>query len=175
MRSLIPALILSLGASPATAQQFSAVCSNLSGTRVEDQGSKPRFNPDAVSGASWAYGWDLKTKKATVTFPTKASGGQPNTQKGTVSFHRGGFFTIVSLLPGAGWTHAIYADTGRPKRSKNTPSSTITGAHRETWAYRPSSSGTGAAHTSTSGCSFGSAIPSTAACAKPMRWRSGRG
>ena len=72
-----------------------------------------RFEPDAVSGASWAYGWDLKTKKATVTFPTKASGGQPNTQKGTVSFHRGGFFTIVSLLPGAVWTHVIYADTGR--------------------------------------------------------------
>ena len=69
--------------------------------------------PDAVSGASWAYGWDLKTKKATVTFPTKASGGQPNVQKGTVSFHRGGFFTIVSLLPGAVWTHVIYADTGR--------------------------------------------------------------
>ena len=113
MRSLIPALILSLGASPATAQQFSAVCSNLSGTRVEDQGSKPRFEPDAVSGAPWVYGWDLKTKKATVTFPTKASGGQPNTQKGTVSFHRGGFFTIVSLLPGAVWTHVIYADTGR--------------------------------------------------------------
>ena len=113
MRSLIPALILSLGASPATAQQFSAVCSNLSGTRVEDQGSKPRFEPDAVSGAPWVYGWDLKTNKATVTFPTKASGGQPNTQKGTVSFHRGGFFTIVSLLPGAVWTHVIYADTGR--------------------------------------------------------------
>ena len=114
MRSLIPALaVLPLGANPATARQFSAVCSNLSGTRVEDQGSKPRFEPDAVSGASWAYGWDLKTKKATVTFPTKASGGQPNTQKGTVSFHRGGFFTIVSLLPGAVWTHVIYADTGR--------------------------------------------------------------
>src|SRR3954467_9771920 len=114
MRSLIPALaVLPLAASPVAAQQFSAVCSNLSGTRVEDQGSKPRFEPDAVSGASWAYGWDLKTKKATVTFPTKASGGQPNTQKRTVSFHRGGFFTIVSLLPGAVWTHVIYADTGR--------------------------------------------------------------
>lgn len=114
MRSLIPALaVLPLGANPATAQQFSAVCSNLLGTRVEDQGSKPRFEPDAVSGAPWVYGWDLKTKKATVTFPTKASGGQPNTQQGTVSFHRGGFFTIVSLLPGAVWTHVIYADTGR--------------------------------------------------------------
>ena len=113
MRSLIPALVLSLAASPAAAQQFYAVCSNLSGTRVEDQGSKPRFVSDAVSGASWTYAWDLKTNKATVTFPTKASGGQPNTQKGTVSFHRGGFFTIVSLLPGAVWTHTIYADTGR--------------------------------------------------------------
>ena len=101
MRSLIPALIaFPLAASPVAAQQFSAVCSNLSGTRVEDQGSKPRFEPDAVSGAPWAYGWDLKTKKATVTFPTKASGGQPNTQKGTVSFHRGGFSPSSVCCPG---------------------------------------------------------------------------
>jgi len=49
-----------------------------------------------------------------VTFPaSKGAGGQPNTQTGTASFHRGGFFTIVSVLPGAVWTHAIYADTGR--------------------------------------------------------------
>jgi hypothetical protein len=27
--------------------------------------------------------------------------------------HRGGFFTIVSLLPGAVWTHAIYPETSR--------------------------------------------------------------
>jgi len=58
--------------------------------------------------------WDVETKQATVIFPdSKASGGLPNTQKGTVSFHRGRFFTIVSSLPGAVWTHAVYADSGR--------------------------------------------------------------
>src|SRR3954468_10223573 len=114
MRSLIPALILPVVAFPATAQRFSAVCSNLSGTRVEDQGTRPRFDPDAVRTTPWAYTWDLKTSKATVTFQSSRSAtGKPFNQTGTVSSHRGGFFTIVSLLPGAVWTHTLYADTGR--------------------------------------------------------------
>ena len=68
MRSVIPALILSFAAFPAAAQRFSAVCSNLSGTRVEEQGTTPRFDPDAVRTTPWAYTWDLKTNKATGGF-----------------------------------------------------------------------------------------------------------
>ena len=115
MRSLIPALIaLTLGTCPVAARQFSAVCSNLSGVRVNDNATRHAFTPDSIDGASWAYTWDVETKQATLIFQTsKAAGGLPNTQKGSVSFHRGGFFTIVSSLPGAVWTHAIYADTGR--------------------------------------------------------------
>ena len=111
MRLLFPALVaLTLATSPATARQFSAVCSNLSGVRVSDSA----FTPDAVEGASWAYTWDVETKRATLIFQTsKAAGGLPNTQKGTVSVHRGGFFTMVTSLPGAVWTHTIYADSGR--------------------------------------------------------------
>jgi hypothetical protein len=111
MRLLIPALVaLVLGTCPAEARQFSAVCTNLSGVRVNDSA----FTPDAVEGASWAYTWDVETKKATLIFQTsKAAGGLPNTQKGTVSAHRGGFFTMVTSLPGAVWTHTIYADSGR--------------------------------------------------------------
>jgi hypothetical protein len=75
---------------------------------------QPSFSRDAVEGASWAYTWDLKSKKATLIFQTSAAaGGRPNTQNGVVNFHRGGFFTIVTTLPGAVWTHAIYADSGR--------------------------------------------------------------
>jgi len=99
MRLLIPALVaLTLTTCPVAARQFSAVCSNLSGVRVSDSA----FTPDAVEGASWAYTWDVETKKATLIFQTsKAAGGLPNTQKGTVSAHRGGFFTMVTSLPGA--------------------------------------------------------------------------
>ena len=107
-------ITLPLAASPVAAQQFSAVCSNLSGMRVDERGGQPSFSRDAVEGASWAYTWDLKSKKATLIFQTsKAAGGLPNTQKGTVSAHRGGFFTMVTSLPGAVWTHTIYADSGR--------------------------------------------------------------
>jgi hypothetical protein len=111
MRLLIPALVaLTLTTCPVAARQFSAMCSNLSGVRVSDSA----FTPDAVEGASWAYTWDVETKKATLIFQTsKAAGGLPNTQKGTVSAHRGGFFTMVTSLPGAVWTHTIYADSGR--------------------------------------------------------------
>jgi hypothetical protein len=115
MRLLIPALVaLTLGTCPVEARQFSAVCSNLSGVRVNDTGSRHAFTPDAVEGASWAYTWNVETKQATLIFQTsKAAGGLPNTQKGTVSAHRGGFFTMVTSLPGAVWTHTIYADSGR--------------------------------------------------------------
>ena len=111
MRLLIPALVaLTLTTCPVAARQFSAMCSNLSGVRVSDSA----FTPDAVEGASWAYTWDVETKKGTLIFQTsKATGGLPNTQKGTVSAHRGGFFTMVTSLPGAVWTHTIYADSGR--------------------------------------------------------------
>ena len=33
---------------------------------------------------------------------------------------QGGFFTIVSSLPGAVWTHAIYPETGRLLASQST-------------------------------------------------------
>ena len=115
MRSLVFASIAVASAiCPVSARPFSAVCTNLSGVRVSDSGSQHAFTTEAVEGASWAYTWDTDTKQATLIFQTsKAAGGLPNTQKGTVSFHRGGFFTIVSSLPGAVWTHAIYADLGR--------------------------------------------------------------
>ena len=115
MRLLIPALIaLTLGADPAAARQFSAVCSNLSGVRVDDTAPEPVFTRDAIAGATWTYTWNVETKKASLTLPASTSSdGRPHTQPGVVSFHRGGFFTIVSSLPGAVWTHALYTDTGR--------------------------------------------------------------
>jgi len=115
MRPLIPvAIALALGTDPAAARQFSAVCSNLSGMRVEDSAAESAFRRDAVAGAAWTYSWDMESKKATLTFPaSQSSDGRPHTQQGIVSFHRGGFFTIVSALPGALWTHAIYTDSGR--------------------------------------------------------------
>ncbi len=67
-----------------------------------------------MAGVVWVYAWDDETNKASLTLPGfRSSDGRPHTQKGVVSFHRGGFFTIVSELPGAVWTHAIYADSGR--------------------------------------------------------------
>ena len=114
-RYVIPALLaLTLAAEPASARQWSAVCSNLSGVRVDDQVTEPAFTQDAVKGASWAYSWNMDTKKAVLTLPAShASDGQSHKQEGVVSSHRGGFFTIVSSLPGAVWTHTIYTDTGR--------------------------------------------------------------
>ena len=121
-RILIPTLIaLTLSTNPSNARQWSAVCSNLSGVRVDDPGTEPAFSQDAVRGASWAYTWNTATKKATLTLPAShASDGRPHKQEGVVSVHRGGFFTIVSSLPGAVWTHAIYPNTGRLLASQST-------------------------------------------------------
>ena len=121
-RILIIALVaLVFFPNPASARQWSAVCSNLSGVRVDDPGSEPAFTQDAVKGASWAYSWNTATKKATLILPAShASDGRSHKQEGVVSAHRGGFFTIVSSLPGAVWTHAIYPDTGRLLASQST-------------------------------------------------------
>jgi hypothetical protein len=107
-------MALTLAAEPASARQWSAVCSNLSGVRVDDQGTVPAFVQDAIPGASWAYSWNTDTRKAALILPAShASDGRSHKQEGVVSSHRGGFFTIVSSLPGAVWTHTIYTDTGR--------------------------------------------------------------
>ncbi len=121
-RILIPAVMaLTLGTNPASARQWFAVCTNLSGVRVDDPGTEPAFTQDAVRGASWAYSWNTQTKKATLILPAShASDGRSHRQEGVVSVHRGGFFTIVSSLPGAVWTHAIYPETGRLLASQST-------------------------------------------------------
>ena len=121
-RALTLALIaLTLATSPASARQWSAVCSNLSGVRVDDPGAEPTFTQDVLKGASWAYSWNTDTRKATLILPAShASDGRSHKQEGVVSVHRGGFFTIVSSLPGAVWTHAIYPETGRLLASQST-------------------------------------------------------
>src|SRR4051812_15404290 len=76
-------LALTLGAEPASARQWSAVCSNLSGVRVDDQVAEPAFTQDAVKGASWAYSWNTDTKKAILTLPAShASDGRSHKQEG---------------------------------------------------------------------------------------------
>lgn len=48
-RFLVPALIaLTLVTYPASARQWSAVCTNLSGVRVDDAGTDPTFTQDAL-------------------------------------------------------------------------------------------------------------------------------
>lgn len=116
--ALAPVLAL---ASPAHARQWSAACSNLSGVHVDDGGDQPAFTADAIQGATWVYSWNTDTKKATLTLPAShASDGKPHKQEGVVSSHKGGFFTIVSSLPGAVWTHAIYPETGRLLAAQST-------------------------------------------------------
>src|SRR5215204_4857780 len=89
--------------------------------RVDDPGAEPTFTQDMLKGASWAYSWNTDTRKATLILPAShASDGRSHKQEGVVSVHRGGFFTIVSSLPGAVWTHAIYPETGRLLASQST-------------------------------------------------------
>ena len=111
---LTPMMIALTLATPASARQWSAVCSNLTGVRVGETGTEPAFTPDAIKGASWAYNWNSASKKATLILPAShASDGKSHKQEGVVSAHKGGFFVIVSVLPGAVWTHSIYPETGQ--------------------------------------------------------------
>jgi hypothetical protein len=121
---LTTALLALAVAAPASARQWSAICSDLSGMRVDDPGGEPAFSEDAIKGASWAYSWDTTTRKATLTLPAShASDGKAHKQEGVVSSHRGGFYTIVSSLPGAVWTHTIYPETGQLLATQSTTKS----------------------------------------------------
>jgi hypothetical protein len=113
--------VLTALSAPAEAKPWSATCTDLSGMRVSDGGGEPAFKQDGIAGASWTYNWDTTTKKATLTLPAShASDGKAHKQEGTVSAHKGGFFSIVSSLPGAVWTHAIYPETGRLLATQST-------------------------------------------------------
>ena len=121
---VVTALITVTLANPASARQWSAVCSNLSGVRVNESAADSAFTEDAIKGAAWVYKWDTATKKATLTLPAShASDGKSHKQEGLVSAHRGGFYTIVSSLPGAAWTHALYPETGRVLATQSTTKS----------------------------------------------------
>ncbi|MBM0206738.1 hypothetical protein JNW90_29790 [Micromonospora sp. STR1s_5] len=123
-RGISTALVALMLTTPAIARPSSAVCSNLSGVRVDDPGEEPAFVDDAVKGATWTYSWDMATKKATLTLPASHSpDGKAHKQEGVVSAHRGGFYTIVSSLPGAVWIHAIYPETGQVLASQSTTKS----------------------------------------------------
>lgn len=98
---------------------------------VEDGNTAPVFADVSVKGATWVYKWNTATKKATLTLPAShSSDGKPHIQNGEVNAHRGGFFTIVTLLPGAVWTHAIYPEAGRLLATQSTTSNGTTLAGR---------------------------------------------
>ncbi|MBM0207630.1 hypothetical protein JNW90_35125 [Micromonospora sp. STR1s_5] len=121
---LTSALLATALATPASAKQWTAVCSDLSGVRIDDSGAEPSFTPDGVKDASWVYSWNTDTKKATLALPASlASDGKSHKQEGVVSAYRGGFFVIVSSLPGAVWTHAIYPETGKLLSTQSTTKS----------------------------------------------------
>ena len=87
------ALAVLVVAGPASARQWSAVCSDLSGVRVESPGTESAFAEDAVKGATWIYTWDPSSKKGSLTLPAShASDGKAHKQDGVVTSHRGGFF-----------------------------------------------------------------------------------
>src|SRR3712207_2529480 len=90
---LVTTLItLALRPNPASAREWSAVCTNLSGVHVDAAGTEPAFTADeGAKRASWVYSWNTVTRKASLTLPAShASDGRSHKQEGTVSVHRGG-------------------------------------------------------------------------------------
>ena len=85
MRLLIPALVNSRSRrAPPQLDRTPAVCTNLSGVRVDNMNPGHTFTPHAQMGPSWAYTWDVDTKQATLIFQAaKAAGGLPEQTKGS--------------------------------------------------------------------------------------------
>lgn len=108
MRVLI-GLILGATAmvSAADASEFTAVCSDISGVRVDEDTTGLSFDKDAIKGATWTMTFsDHESEVRMIMQNSASSGGRQFTQSGIKISQNP--LTWVSVLGGAVWTYSFY-------------------------------------------------------------------
>lgn len=110
-------LPLCLGAREAASRGepvFSAICKDISGFRVDEEGGTIQTDKDGfASGTTWSYSWTMGQQEATLILQSgRASGGTPTTERALVTTH-GPNVTFISPLSGAVWLHTIFPKAGR--------------------------------------------------------------
>lgn len=109
----------------AEAASYTAVCRNISGMRVDSDGTKINSESDRVTGAVWVFNWNDADRS--VRMDLQHSGGARLTQSGAHVATIEGAVTFVSVLSGAVWTYTIYPN-GRDNLLVTQHTTTNTGA-----------------------------------------------
>jgi hypothetical protein len=107
LRLLVLGTMLVMFGSSAKAKVLSASCSNIHGLRIDDTGSKLETDTDQLTGATWAYSWELGKNEA-VLMLQGTRGTSPTTERAFVHAMQGGTVSFISLLGGATWVHTLY-------------------------------------------------------------------
>ena len=107
MRLLVLGAALLLFGARTEAKVLSASCSNIHGLRIDDTGSEVETDADKLTGATWAYSWELGSNEATLMLQS-TRGTSPTTERAFVHAMQGGEVSFISLLSGATWVHTLY-------------------------------------------------------------------
>jgi len=107
---IIPLAVATLALSaPASAKTFTAVCSNIQGTRVDLEQSGFAWDKDRLRDASWTFSWQSDQDEVFMVMQNSAAaGGKQFSQRGFKIQDLDTHVTIISPLPRAVWVYTIY-------------------------------------------------------------------
>jgi hypothetical protein len=114
VRLLSLSIIASLTvAASASAKTFTAVCSNIQGTRVDLEQSGFTWDKDRLRDTAWTFTWQSDQDEVFMVMQNSASaGGKQFSQRGFKIQDLDSHVTIISPLPGAVWVYTIYTVGG---------------------------------------------------------------
>jgi hypothetical protein len=97
---------------PALGTNYTAVCEDIAGVRVDDTGSGLELDKDQVRGATWTFRWsDENPTVEMIMQNSRGAGGAQFTQQG-MRLTDGAIVTIASTLQEALWVYTIYRNGG---------------------------------------------------------------
>lgn len=98
---------------PALGANYTAVCENITGVRVDDIGSKVEYDGDQVRGGTWTFRWSDENQEVHMIMQnSRSAGGAQFTQPGYRITKGGNEVTFISPLSEAVWVYTIYGNGG---------------------------------------------------------------
>jgi len=98
---------------PAHSEEFGAVCENIAGVRIDDEGSGPKLDSDQVKGGTWTFRWSNTNNDVQMIMQnSRGAGGAQFTQSGIRITNDKSSVTFVSFPGKAVWVYTIYHGSG---------------------------------------------------------------
>ena len=112
--TILASVVCCLASGPVWATKLNAVCRDIGGVRIDDDGTKLVRTADGLVDVVWSYSGNTETGEGTLILQSsKSAGGRVVTEKAFVQRKLSDHWTFVSLLPDATWVHSLYPRTGQ--------------------------------------------------------------